>query len=318
MPELPEVETVRDGLARHLVGKRIVSAKVYRDYSVRRHMGGPADFEARLQGQVVEYVARRGKFLWLGFELSDESLAGHLGMSGQLLIKARERGPEGVLRDPELAKHCRVRMHLADGLSEEPSLVLDFVDQRTFGYLAVADLHPTIDGLAAGVGTVQPSLPYLVEHIARDMLDPAVAAGTPGRAALNAKIRTKSSAIKKVILDQEIVSGIGNIYADEALWRAKVHGERPADKLTRGQVDAVLEAAHEVMTEALRQGGTSFDALYVNVNGESGYFDRSLNAYGRENEPCNRCGSMIRRSSFMNRSSYWCPKCQVRPRAAQK
>lgn len=314
MPELPEVETVRDGLARHIVGKRITAAKVFRDYSVRRHMGGPADFESQLPGLTVSYAARRGKFLWLGFDDSDVALAGHLGMSGQLLVKSRELNPQGTLEDPELGKHCRVRIHLASGTSSEPDTVLDFVDQRTFGYLAVADLHATADNLPAGWGSEEARIPYLVNHIARDLLDPAVAPGTPGRELLNKKIRSKTGAIKKVILDQEIVSGVGNIYADEALWRAKIHGERSAIKLTRAQVAVLLDAAQEVMTSALAQGGTSFDALYVNVNGESGYFDRSLNAYGQENQPCGRCGTEIRRSSFMNRSSYWCPKCQPKPR----
>lgn len=315
MPELPEVETVRDGLARHIVGKQIVTAKVHRDYSVRRHLGGPEDFENQLRGQAVEYVARRGKFLWLGLAETDAALAGHLGMSGQLLIKERPVDPEtGVRVDPELGKHCRVRMHVASTPGHEPDLVLDFVDQRTFGYLAVSELYPTADGQPAGLGTDRDELPYLVRHIARDLLDPALDTRTPqgraGRAALNARIRTKTAAIKKVLLDQEIVSGVGNIYADEALWRARIHGETPANRISVAKIALLLESAHTVMSEALRQGGTSFDALYVNVNGESGYFDRSLNAYGRENEPCGRCGTPIRRSSFMNRSSYWCPKCQ--------
>lgn len=314
MPELPEVETVRDGLARHIVGKHITAVKVYRDYSVRRHIGGPADFEAQLPGLTIAYAARRGKFLWIGFDEVESALAGHLGMSGQLLVKARLIDPLGNRADPELGRHTRVRLHLASKGCAEPDLVLDFDDQRTFGYLAVADLFDTDDGEPAGWGTGLARIPSIVNHIARDLLDPAVAVGTPGRERLNKKIRSKSGAIKKVILDQEIVSGVGNIYADEALWRAQIHGERAAAKLTRAQVAALLDAAQEVMTAALAQGGTSFDALYVNVNGESGYFDRSLNAYGREGEQCFRCGSEIRRSSFMNRSSYWCPKCQSRPR----
>lgn len=319
MPELPEVETVRDGLARHIVGKHITRAKVYRDYSVRRHLGGPEDFEAQLYGQTVEYVARRGKFLWLGLEGTDTALAGHLGMSGQLLIKERPIDPvTGLRTDPELGKHCRVRMHLTSTPHGEPDLVVDFVDQRTFGYLAVCELHATDDGQPAGLGTPYSRLPFVVNHIARDLLDPALEEGSSGRLALNQKIRTKASAIKKVLLDQSVVSGVGNIYADEALWRARIHGERSADKLSRTQVAELLSAAHSVMTEALRQGGTSFDALYVNVNGESGYFDRSLNAYGQEGEPCGRCGALINRSSFMNRSSYWCPKCQPAPRKRVK
>ncbi len=307
MPELPEVETVRDGLERHIVGKHITSAKVYRDYSVRRHVGGPADFEAQLAGQQIEYVARRGKFLWLGLADAGTALVGHLGMSGQLLLKTR-----GV-DNPELPRHGRVRMWLS---GDEP-LVLDFVDQRTFGYLAVSDVLETVDGLPGGLGTTVAGVPRIVEHIARDLLDPYLADGTAQRAELNTRIRGKSSAIKKVLLDQAVVSGVGNIYADEALWRAEIHGERPASRLTRSQVASLLNHAHDVMTESLRQGGTSFDALYVNVNGESGYFSRALNAYGREGEPCLRCGTQMRRSSFMNRSSYWCPRCQPKPRSTR-
>ena len=110
------------------------------------------------------------------------------------------------------------------------------------------------------------------------------------------------------------MSGIGNIYADEALWRAKVHGARIAATLSRRQLAAVLDAAAEVMGDALAQGGTSFDSLYVNVNGQSGYFDRSLDAYGREGQNCRRCGAVMRREKFMNRSSFYCPRCQPRPR----
>ncbi|WP_019147625.1 bifunctional DNA-formamidopyrimidine glycosylase/DNA-(apurinic or apyrimidinic site) lyase [Timonella senegalensis] len=319
MPELPEVETVREGLDRHIVGRRIESAQVLRDYSVRRHEGGPLDFVDRLTGQTVNYVARRGKFLWLGLDGVDETLVGHLGMSGQLLVKALDGSAEDH-------KHLRVRLVLGPmseaAMGERPSaeaplvpVTLDFVDQRTFGYLAVCETEPTPDGLAAGLGSHEARIPTVVAHIARDLLDPAVASGTPGRKALVRLIKSKPAAIKRVLLDQTVVSGIGNIYADESLWRAAVHGERPANKLTGPAIDRLLDHAFDVMSEALVQGGTSFDALYVNVNGESGYFDRSLNAYGREGEPCRRCGAIIRRSEFMNRSSYWCPTCQTRPRS---
>ena len=129
-----------------------------------------------------------------------------------------------------------------------------------------------------------------------------------------AKVRRRASGIKRQLLDQNLVSGVGNIYADEALWRARLHGERPGDRLTRAQVTELLGHARAVMVAALGEGGTSFDALYVNVNGESGYFDRSLHAYGREDEPCDRCAAPIRRVAFMNRSSYFCPVCQPVPR----
>ncbi|WP_435300432.1 bifunctional DNA-formamidopyrimidine glycosylase/DNA-(apurinic or apyrimidinic site) lyase [Timonella sp. A28] len=303
MPELPEVETVREGLERHVVGRTIRDVSVLRDYSVRRHEGGPHDFVDRLRGETIEYVARRGKFLWLGFTGSDEALVGHLGMSGQLLVKdANEQ--------TEPHRHLRVRMTL-EGSAHQPNRVfLDFVDQRTFGYLAVSDLAATPDEQPGGLGTQYSTVPDLLGHISRDLLDPTYGPETPGRNLLNKKIRSKQAAIKRILLDQSVVSGIGNIYADEALWRARIHGERPANKLTRKAVDELLSHAHDVMSQALVQGGTSFDALYVNVNGESGYFDRSLNAYGQEGHPCGRCGTTIERVMFMNRSSFFCPKCQ--------
>jgi len=318
MPELPEVETVRDGLARHIVGRQVTSVQVLRDYSVRRHEGGPRDFADRLAGRDITYAARRGKFLWLGLAGVDEVLVAHLGMSGQLLIKASSESAE-----PH--RHLRVRMTLSamDELArtarpdaQEPGqpVFLDFVDQRTFGYLAVSETVPTADGAPGGLGTGEAVVPQLLAHIARDLLDPAVAAGTPGRAELVRSIKAKPAAIKRVLLDQTVVSGIGNIYADESLWRAQVHGERPASVLSRPTLNRLLDHAFDVMTQALSQGGTSFDDLYVNVNGESGYFSRSLNAYGREGEPCRRCGTPMKRSEFMNRSSFWCPKCQTKPR----
>ena len=124
------------------------------------------------------------------------------------------------------------------------------------------------------------------------------------------KLRTKRTHVKTALLDQTIASGIGNIYADEALWRAKVSPLRKANKLLQREAIAIYEAAVEVMTEALAQGGTSFDALYVNVNGESGYFSRSLHAYGRADEPCDRCGTALNRVVLNARSSHFCPQCQ--------
>jgi formamidopyrimidine-DNA glycosylase len=174
------------------------------------------------------------------------------------------------------------------------------VDQRTFGGLAIADLVP--DGAGGRV-------PSPVAHIARDPLDPAF-----DDDAFVRRVRSKDSEIKRILLAQTVASGAGNIYADEALWRARLHGARPGRRLTGSQVRTLLACVREVMGEALEQGGTSFDALYVNVNGESGYFDRSLGAYGQEGEPCSRCGTPIRRVAFMNRSSYFCPRCQRAPR----
>ena len=280
MPELPEVEVVRCGLEAHLLGRQIVSAQARTLRSVRRHVAGPHDFEARVAGATVTAVNRRGKFLWLPLDSGDVLLA-HLGMSGQLLL-VDPSSPE--------QKHLRVLMELHDS-----PVQLRFVDQRTFGGLW---LEP--DG---------PDGPHSLAHIARDPLDPAF-----DDRRFAAAIRAKRSEVKRALLDQTLISGIGNIYADEALWRVGLHGERPTAALTTGQVWRLLAAVREVMGQALAQGGTSFDALYVNVNGQSGYFDRSLNAYGRQGLPCARCGSAIQRIAFANRSSYFCPVCQPRPR----
>ena len=272
---------VRRGLDAHVRGRTIAAVQVLHPRAARRHLAGSIDLTARLVGTQITGTGRRGKYLWLTLD-SGEAIVVHLGMSGQMLI--------GDVPNPS---HLRIETVFADGTS------MNFVDQRTFGGWMVTDLV-TIDGT---------DLPEPVAHIARDPLDPAF-----DRDGVVTVLRRKHSEIKRQLLDQTVVSGIGNIYADEALWRAKVNGARLASELTRRQLGEVLDAAAEVMTGALGQGGTSFDSLYVNVNGESGYFDRSLEAYGRVDEPCRRCGAPMRRDKFMNRSSFYCPKCQPRPR----
>ncbi|KAA9152046.1 bifunctional DNA-formamidopyrimidine glycosylase/DNA-(apurinic or apyrimidinic site) lyase [Amycolatopsis acidicola] len=285
MPELPEVEVVRAGLQAHVAGRVIEQAEVLHPRAIRRHALGSEDFTGRLAGARVEAASRRGKYLWL--ELSDkEALLAHLGMSGQMRVQ-----PDGAPDE----KHLRVRVRFADGGPE-----LRFVDQRTFGGMAM-------DDLVESDGTL---LPATIAHIGRDPMDPAF---DPVRAVR--ALRSRRTEVKRALLDQTLVSGVGNIYADEALWRAKLHWARPTEKLTNAQGTALLAAATEVMNEALRAGGTSFDALYVNVNGQSGYFDRSLNVYGQGDRPCRRCGTPIRREPFMNRSSYSCPRCQPKPRS---
>jgi formamidopyrimidine-DNA glycosylase len=282
MPELPEVEVVRAGLAAHVVGATITSVEVLHARPVRRDPRGPAGFVDALTGRRIEAARRRGKYLWLPLDNGD-ALLGHLGMSGQLLLRPPESGPE---------RHLRVRLALS-GVAEAREL--RFVDQRMFG------------GLLVSAGGAE--LPPEIAHIARDPLDPEFDDET-----FVAKVRRRRSGIKRQLLDQNLVSGVGNIYADEALWRARLHGERPGERLTAAQVRELLGCAREVMNEALAEGGTSFDALYVNVNGESGYFERALHAYGREGQPCDRCGTPLRRVAFMNRSSYFCPVCQPVPR----
>src|ERR1700722_5109612 len=292
MPELPEVEVVRRGLQAHVVGKTITAVRVPPPRAVRRHEAGPADLTARLLDARITGTNRRGKYLWLLLD-ADTALVVHLGMSGQMLLGGGTPSRGAARGKVPRADHVRISALLDDGT------VLSFADQRTFGGWLLADLV-TVDGSV---------VPVPVAHLARDPLDPRFDAD-----AVVKVLRRKHSEIKRQLLDQQVVSGIGNIYADEALWRAKVNGARLAEVLTRKQLRTVLEAAAEVMRDALAQGGTSFDSLYVNVNGQSGYFDRSLNVYGREGKPCRRCGAVIRREKFMNRSSFYCPRCQPRPR----
>ncbi|MDP9432560.1 MAG: bifunctional DNA-formamidopyrimidine glycosylase/DNA-(apurinic or apyrimidinic site) lyase [Actinomycetota bacterium] len=281
MPELPEVETVRRGLARWIPDRTVTDVEVAHPRAVRRHEAGAADFVDLLAGRRFTDVRRRGKYLWLPTD-ADVALVGHLGMSGQLLVVPPETPPQ---------RHLRVRFRFA---GDGPDL--RFVDQRTFGGLIAV----------AGGG----DLPAPLRHIAPDPLDPSF-----DPAALVPALRRRRTGLKRALLDQTLVSGIGNIYADEALWRARLHWARPTATMTRPLVDRLLEALREVLTDAIAAGGTSFDALYVNVNGESGYFDRSLDAYGREGRPCRRCGTPIRRDKWMNRSSFSCPACQPLPRS---
>lgn len=279
MPELPEVEVVRRGLTEHVAGRTIRSVSVLSDRAVRRQIGGAGAFSATVAGHTVTAIRRRGKYLWWALDDGDAVLA-HLGMSGQFRI-----GAGGAAH-----RHLRIRFGFADGGPD-----VDFLDQRTFG-----GMHFVPGGA---------ELPEPIAHIARDPMDPLF---DPEQAV--AALRRKRTELKRALLDQTVVSGIGNIYADEALWRARLHYRRPTETLTRPAARLVLAAATEVMTEALNAGGTSFDALYVNVNGESGYFDRALAAYGRQDLPCPRCGAPIRREPFMNRSSFFCPRCQRAPR----
>jgi formamidopyrimidine-DNA glycosylase len=279
VPELPEVEVVRLGIADHVVGHTITHVAVHDVRSVRRHLPGPADFVHRLEGRTVVGAARRGKYLWMQLDHGDAILC-HLGMSGQFLIS--ETGAAAP-------RHLRIALTLDDGRE------LRFADQRIFGGMSFSE-----DGA---------ELPPEIAHIARDPLDPLFDA-----AEFTMRLRRRETGVKRAILDQTLISGVGNIYADESLWRTPLHYARNTRHLRTREIEALLGHIGEVMLEALAQGGTSFDALYVNVNGNSGYFERSLQAYGQDGKPCQRCGTPMRRDSFMNRSSYSCPRCQPRPR----
>ncbi len=298
MPELPEVEVVRHGLQPAVTDARIAAVEVLDERSLKRHDGPAEDFIERLTGARLLGAVRRGKFLWLPLEAADgdpaEALVTHLGMSGQVL-----------LRDPaaEAAPLTRIRFAL-----EHPThgpVRVDFVDQRIFGSMAVDALLPTRDGAAAGYGLPLASIPSQVAHIARDPLDPAF----DERAFLR-RLTGKRTTVKRALLDQTLVSGIGNIYADEALWAARVHYDQSTEALSTRKARELLEEVRVVLRRALEEGGTSFDAQYVNVNGASGYFSHSLRAYGQQGKPCPRCGRPIVREQFMNRGSHFCRRCQ--------
>ena len=344
MPELPEVETVRAGIADHSLGRPVRAVRVVDARSLRRHLPGPAQFEAALTGRALRGAYRRGKYLWLTLSepdgaLADEALVVHLGMSGQLLVRdepggesASESGSEAEVRavfDAE-PRHLRVALELgraeATGSAASTRQRLLFVDQRIFGGMFLSPLVPDVPAAVAANEAAPGEVPLdevperflvpeAVKHIARDPLDEFF-----DPAAVRRKFPRTSSGIKKVLLDQSVISGVGNIYADEALWRARLHYAKPAHTLSAAQTRELLEAVTQVLRESLAAGGTSFDALYVNVLGESGYFERSLNAYGRAGEPCHRCAeagrtTLMVREPFQNRSSYRCPHCQRAPRS---
>ena len=350
MPELPEVETVRAGLADHSLGRPVRAVRVVDARSLRRHLPGPAHFEAALTGRTLRGAYRRGKYLWLTLSeadgaLADEALVVHLGMSGQLLVRDEPDGDSGNDSEARAAfdeqpRHLRVALELgaagATGSAAGSNRAstgqrLLFVDQRIFGGMFLSPLVPDVPAAVAANEAAPGEVPLdevpldevperflvpeAVKHIARDPLDEFF-----DPAAVRRKFLRTSSGIKKVLLDQSVISGVGNIYADEALWRARLHYAKPARTLSVAQTRELLEAVTQVLRESLAAGGTSFDALYVNVLGESGYFERSLNAYGRAGEPCHRCAeagrtSLMVREPFQNRSSYRCPHCQRAPRS---
>lgn len=347
MPELPEVETVRAGIADHSLGRPVRAVRVVDARSLRRYLPGPAHFEAVLTGRALRGAYRRGKYLWLTLSeadgtLADEALVVHLGMSGQLLVRDEPggdvdsesgsgsgNGSEARAAFDEQPRHLRVALELgpaeSGGGAASTGQRLLFVDQRIFGGMFLSPLVPDVPAAVAANKAAPDEMgqsevperflvPEAVKHIARDPLDEFF-----DPAAVRRKFLRTSSGIKKVLLDQSVISGVGNIYADEALWRARLHYAKPARTLSAAQTRELLEAVTQVLRESLAAGGTSFDALYVNVLGESGYFERSLNAYGRAGEPCHRCAevgrtSLIVREPFQNRSSYRCPHCQRAPR----
>jgi formamidopyrimidine-DNA glycosylase len=287
MPELPEVETVRAGLAEFITGATITDVEIFDARSLKRHRPGPNDFVATLVGSKITSVVRRGKFLWMPINASPLALVGHLGMSGQMLVRTPDFEPD---------KLTRVILHFTAAGGKKYQM--RFVDQRIFGSLALDELISTADETGE-------SIPTTAAHIARDPLDPYFDVSS-----VISKLRKRTAGIKKILLDQQLMSGVGNIYADEALWRAKLHYDQPANSLSVAKTKELINHVTEILAAAVKVGGTSFDEQYKNVNGESGYFEISLNAYGMTGRPCNRCGKPIRRDSWMNRGSHFCPNCQ--------
>ena len=300
MPELPEVEVVRAGLQPAVTGALVTGVEIFDERSLRRHVLAAGSFVEQLSGRRILAAVRRGKFLWLPLD-SDRALVIHLGMSGQVL-----------LRTPGAALDRMLRIRLTLEHPTHGELWVNFVDQRIFGSMAVDSMVATGDGLPAGYsGELQADaawqhrLPSQVAHIARDPIDAAFSSS-----AFLAALARKNTGIKRALLDQNLISGIGNIYADEALFAARIHYEQPAASLSPEKATALLAAVRTILHRALAEGGTSFDAQYVNVNGQSGYFAHSLEAYGRQGTPCSRCATLIVREQFMNRGSHFCPRCQ--------
>jgi formamidopyrimidine-DNA glycosylase len=287
MPELPEVETVRAGLAEFITGATITDVEIFDARSLKRHRPGPNDFVATLVGSKITSVVRRGKFLWMPLNASPLALVGHLGMSGQMLVRTPDFAPD---------KLTRVILHFTAKGGKKYQM--RFVDQRIFGSLAIDQLVSTADETGE-------SIPTTAAHIARDPIDPYFDVSS-----VIAKLRKRTAGIKKILLDQQLMSGVGNIYADEALWRARLHYDQPANSLSVAKTKELINHVTEILAAAVKVGGTSFDEQYKNVNGESGYFEISLNAYGMTGRPCNRCGKPIRRDRWMNRGSHFCPNCQ--------
>ena len=305
MPELPEVETVRAGLAPALTNATVKAIDILDVRSLKRHLAGPKDFVKTLVGAKILGVVRRGKFLWMPLEIAGErqplALVGHLGMSGQML-----------LRKPGSAEDKLTRVVIHAETPRGKQIEFRFIDQRIFGSLAIDELVPTPDalpgGFSDGVGTGKwwlNLIPKAAAHIARDPLDPDF-----DFELVKAKFKKKASGVKRVLLDQQVLSGVGNIYADEALWQSKLHYDQPANTISAATFNQLTAAIQKILKDAVAQGGTSFDEQYKNVNGESGYFDVSLNAYGMTDQPCPRCGTAIKREAWMNRGSHFCPKCQ--------
>jgi len=329
MPELPEVETVRAGLAPALSNATIKSVEIFDVRSLKRHLPGPNDFVQNLIGARILSVVRRGKFLWMPLQLAGDTnpaetsvaLVGHLGMSGQMLLRMPGAEPDKCNR-VTMVVEAAGPAQLSDGdafsgggFTAGELVEFRFIDQRIFGSLAIDRLIDTSDagpgGFQAEFGPTSGPLwwlkriPETAAHISRDALDPGF-----DLKALVQRLSSKQTGIKRALLDQQLISGVGNIYADEALWATRLHYDQTASSLSAAKAKELFTNLVSILRAAVLQGGTSFDDQYKNVNGESGYFSVSLNAYGQTGQPCKRCGTLIKRDQWANRGSHFCPRCQ--------
>lgn len=299
MPELPEVEVVRRGLEKQLIGAQIEKVEVFFPGSLRGQ--DEKRFSEALEGWTITNAVRRGKFLWLLGEDEEGkqtlySLVIHLGMSGQLLINKPK-----IELSRRNQGHLRVRLTLKDGRT------VNFVDQRTFGRMVVEPLVETKDKKPAGIGAESHLIPRNVEvNVARDVLDPHADFKEVAE-----KIHQRKSSIKHSLLDQRLVSGIGNIYADETLFAARISPAQSAKTLTEERIEEIFKVSGKIMKAAIKQGGTSFDELYVDTSGNPGYFEQELKVYGRGGEPCKVCGTTLKKLQQSGRNATYCPQCQA-------
>jgi formamidopyrimidine-DNA glycosylase len=270
MPELPEVETTRRGLLAHLVGRKIRGV-VVRNANLRWPV--PRDLDRRLRGEEVLAIRRRGKYLL--FDCRRGHLLVHLGMSGRLTIIPDDLPPR---------RHDHVDVRL------EGHQMLRLTDPRRFGAMlwlpGPAEVHPLLKGLGL------------------EPLDD----GFNG-AALHAQARGRKVAIKHFLMNARIVTGVGNIYASEALFHAGIHPLRAAGKISKGRFDRLAYAIRATLEKALAAGGTTLRD-FASADGRPGYFQHESAVYGREGEPCRACGSKIRAVRQGQRSTYFCPRCQ--------
>lgn len=279
MPELPEVETTRRGLVPALAGRRVVSARVFHPRMLRRQPD-PDGFARRLEGRVVQSLGRTGKFLM--FEVGEDlTWVTHLGMSGRLSV-----------RRPGDVRHAHTRVVVDTDRGEE----IRMVDPRTFGFTAV----------------------YTRAELARSSiasLGPDALTALPGARALAARAEGRRMAIKTLLLDQRYLAGLGNIYATEVLFEARVGGGRQAGSLTPDEMAGVRDGIRKVLAAGIEHGGTSLDDMaYLLPDGRAGRHLRYLSVYGREGKPCRACGTPITRSIIGGRSNFECPECQETPR----